>query len=68
MAQKSGEVDAVYSRLSLYLEKLPGKWQEALCLMIRDIGDAFRKQGITEGFTAAVGRYMGSGGEGIGRT
>jgi len=66
MARKSGEVDAAYSRLSPYLEKLPGKQQDALCLMIGDIGAASRKQGFTEGFTAAVGRYMGSRGEGIG--
>ena len=59
LAQQSGEVEAAYKRLSLYLEKLPGKHQETLGLVIRDIGAASRKQGFTEGFTAAVGRICG---------
>lgn len=54
LALQSREVEAAYGHLSPYLEKLPGKQQEALCLMIRDIGAASRKQGFTEGFTAAV--------------
>lgn len=53
--------EAAYGRLSPYLEKLSGKQQEALCLVIRDIGTASRKQGFTEGFTAAVGRICGEG-------
>lgn len=59
LALQSREVDAAYGRLSPYLEKLSGKQQEALCLVIRDIGAASRKQGFTEGFTAAVGRICG---------
>lgn len=59
LALQSREVEAAYGRLSPYLEKLPGKQQEALCLVIRDIGAASRKQGFTEGFTAAVGRICG---------
>lgn len=59
MAQQSRAVEAAYGRLSPYLEKLSGKQQEALCLVIRDIGAASRKQGFTEGFTAAVGWICG---------
>ena len=59
LALQSREVEAAYKRLSPYLEKLSGKQQEALCLVIRDIGAASRKQGFTEGFTAAVGRICG---------
>ncbi len=59
LALQSREVEAAYGRLSPYLEELPGKQKEALCLVIRDIGAASRKQGFTEGFTAAVGRICG---------
>ena len=56
------EVKAAYGHLSPYLEKLPGKQQEALCLVLRDIGAASRKQGFAEGFTVAVGRICGEEG------
>lgn len=56
LALQSREVEAAYGRLSPYLEKPSGKQQEALCLVIRDIGAASRKQGFTEGFMAAVRR------------
>ena len=59
LALQSREVEAAYGRLSPCLEKLPGKQKEALCLVIRDIGAASRKQGFTEGFTAAVNRIWG---------
>ncbi len=59
MAPQSREVEVAYGRLSPYLEKLSGKQQEALCLVIRDIGVASRRQGFAEGFTAAVNRIRG---------
>ena len=59
MALQSREVEAAYKRLSPYLEKLSGKQQEALCLVIRAIGAASRKRGFAEGFTLAVGRICG---------
>lgn len=58
-ALQSREVEAAYGSLSPYLKKMSGKQQEALSLMIRDIGAASRKQGFAEGFTAAVGRICG---------
>ena len=59
LALQRREVEAAYGCLFPYLEKLPGKQQEALCLVIRDIGAASGKQGFTEGFTAVVGRICG---------
>lgn len=56
---QSGEVEAAYGRLSPHLEKLPGEQQEALRLVVRDIGAASRRQGFAEGFTAAAGRICG---------
>lgn len=59
MALQSGEVEAAYRCLTPYLEKLQRKQQDALRLVIRDIGAASRKQGFTEGFTEAVRQIYG---------
>lgn len=56
---RTGRGEAAYGHLSQYLEKLPGEQQEALRLVVRDIGAASRKQGFIEGFTAAASRICG---------
>lgn len=61
MDLRSEEVDAAYGYFYPYLEELPADRQENLCLAVRDIGAAFRKQGFIEGLTAAAGMICGEG-------
>ena len=59
IAQQSEEVKVAYDHLFPYLEILPGKQRKVLCLAIREVETASRKQGFTEGFVAAVQQIYG---------
>lgn len=63
MLRRSEEVDAAYKVFLQQLEELPEEIRKALSLAARDVGAASRKQGFTEGMTAAAGMVCGEGEE-----
>lgn len=63
---RSGEVMEAYAHMALYLELLPGDGREAICLAIGELEAASRKQGFMEGYHAASGKGVESGGKGNG--